>query len=524
MRQAYSLILLILLSSCARVVSPSGGPKDETPPVIVLSSPANHELNVSSKEIRIEFDEYIKEFSANDIIISPFQAESPELQFIGRSVIIKFAEDLEPNTTYSIDFNGAIKDFRQDNVIETLDYAFSTGAILDTAQLQGRLVDAETGATYFSETVRVMAYPLGDSLIYKEPPRYLATVDSSGIFQLKNMGAGKYNLYALEDQNFNNYFDQIGEAIAFLDEPIATADSAAGDINLFVHLTQDSIIWLENSNKLKDGQGQLIFSKKYQDIEIENSDELYIERSAANDTLSIWYTNKQLQSRSILGNGAFIDSLYFKESPDSLGTHQNFKFAASRLKTNEAPLELKFKHPISIVDDKLIEVYRDSIKMENPDDIDYSVLVNNRSLEIEIEPVDTSRYYALVYPNALENYFGYQNTDTLSHRFQKSTFDSRGALVIDFSTPETEQYFIELLLNKKLRYTFPLNRGKNKFDKIAKGTYSARLIKDDNENGIWDTGNIYDRKQPERVIVLETPFQVQSGWENEFVLDLESLL
>lgn len=343
MRIGYFILFVLLLAGCAKVVSPSGGPKDETPPVIVSSSPENKSVNINNNEITIVFDEYIKPFQANQIIISPYQEEMPELQFIGKSLVIKLQEELEPNTTYSIDFNGAIKDYRQDNVIETLDYAFSSGAVLDTAQFSGQLIEAESGEPFVSETIRVMAYPVGDSLFYKEPPRYLAKVDTTGSFVLKNLVAGEYNLYALDDLNFNNYFDQIGEAIAFLDAPIQTVDSTASEQTLFVHLSKDSINRIENNNKLKEGQGSIVFTQKYQEISLEDESGLYIERAAKSDTLSIWYTNAQAKTQAVFGNGTFIDSLYLREYDDSLEVHQRFRFNSTQFKKEEEPLRLKFR-------------------------------------------------------------------------------------------------------------------------------------------------------------------------------------
>lgn len=523
MRKSYFIFFLLCFSACAKVVSPSGGPKDETPPVVVQSTPANKSVDIQNNEIQIEFDEYINTFNTNDIIISPYQKDSPELQFVGRSVIIKLNDDLDPNTTYSIDFNGAIRDYRQDNVIETLDYAFSTGTVLDTAQIQGRLIDAETGEAFLSETIRVMAYSVEDSLFYKEPPRYLCKTDSTGAFSLNYLVAGTYNLYALDDLNFNNYFDQVGEALGFIDTPLNTTDSVAKDVTLFVHLTKDSIIRIENSNKLKEGQGDLIFSQKHQQIDLENAESLYVERTEKSDSLKIWYTNDQAKTRAVYANGSVIDSIYLREYEDSLGIHQNFKFSSSQLKTAEAPLKLGFKHPISISQPELIELYQDSVLVSNSDSVFYTIEANQRALEVELEPNDTSRYYVAIYPGAIENFFGYQNTDTLSQRFKKSTFDKRGTLIIDFTPTDEKQYFIELMEKGNVRNTFPLQAGPNKFEKMPKGTYDARLIRDDNENGLWDTGNIYEGLQPERVILLDTPFKVQSGWENEFVLDLNLL-
>ena len=52
--------LAFLLNACAnKAQGPTGGPKDETPPKVVRSSPANGELNFRKKQIQVIFDENI---------------------------------------------------------------------------------------------------------------------------------------------------------------------------------------------------------------------------------------------------------------------------------------------------------------------------------------------------------------------------------------------------------------------------------------------------------------------------------
>ena len=46
--------------SCASIGRPDGGPRDETPPRFMKSSPVAGALNSTRKKISLEFDEYIK--------------------------------------------------------------------------------------------------------------------------------------------------------------------------------------------------------------------------------------------------------------------------------------------------------------------------------------------------------------------------------------------------------------------------------------------------------------------------------
>ena len=58
-RHIVLLMLSFLLLRCANVVSPTGGPKDDTPPVVLSTSPNNNSVNFTDKTIHITFDEYV---------------------------------------------------------------------------------------------------------------------------------------------------------------------------------------------------------------------------------------------------------------------------------------------------------------------------------------------------------------------------------------------------------------------------------------------------------------------------------
>ena len=45
--------------------------------------------------------------------------------------------------------------------------------------------------------------------------------------------------------------------------------------------------------------------------------------------------------------------------------------------------------------------------------------------------------------------------------------------------------------------------------------YYARLIVDKNENGVWDTGNYADKRQPETVYYYPKVFDVMQNWDVE---------
>ncbi|MFT4526467.1 MAG: hypothetical protein ACI85F_002640 [Bacteroidia bacterium] len=210
----------VLFIACAQIVTPSGGPKDELPPLILEMNPEPFNTNFSGNTIEIEFDEYIKLHEpANQILISPPQQKSPEYLIKKKNLIVKFKDSLLENTTYTINFGEAIRDNNEGNVLGRLTYVFSTGSYLDSMQVQGKVVNAIDGSA--AEEILVMLYDQDvDSLPLDTLPRYFARTDEQGNFKLSNLKNTDYKVFALKDENANYIYDNPEESIAFLDSMV----------------------------------------------------------------------------------------------------------------------------------------------------------------------------------------------------------------------------------------------------------------------------------------------------------------
>lgn len=225
---------LLSETGCASVVPPSGGPRDSLPPVIVSVNPENETLNFNQKEVKIEFDEYVE---LNDIyknlIVSPLPKIMPEVTRKLRTVTVKIKDTLQPNTTYVYNFANAIKDLNEGNKGKDLLYVVSTGSYIDSMQLSGRVKMARTGKA--DSTLSVMLYSnLDDSAVVKERPRYVTTVDSSGIFFFRYLAPGKYRLFAMKDEGGSYLYN--GEQIfAFADSVVTIAPEPPAPVMLWAY-------------------------------------------------------------------------------------------------------------------------------------------------------------------------------------------------------------------------------------------------------------------------------------------------
>ena len=231
----------LLLSRCANPVSPTGGPKDLNPPRVIACDPPLFSKNFNKNTFRIDFDEFVTlKNSVSEVFISPPQKNNPDSRLRGKSLVVKFEDRLDSNTTYSITFGNAITDLAEGNILKDFSYVFSTGAYIDSLSLRGTLVDAFDHKPQKNLFVELYlnnndTLPL-DSLPMRVPPYYITKTDENGNFTFHNLRNEKYKLFALADKNSDLIFNQPSEKIAFCDSlvtpyyiPIKHADTAAKD-------------------------------------------------------------------------------------------------------------------------------------------------------------------------------------------------------------------------------------------------------------------------------------------------------
>ena len=133
-RTAIALILVGgIFSRCANTMTPQGGPKDTIPPVIVKMNPDNFTTNFKGNKIYIEFNEFVQLKDQNkEFFTSPAMKKKPVLTIRGRGVAIQIRDTLRENTTYALNFGGAVRDNNEGNPLNAMRYVLSTGDTVDS--------------------------------------------------------------------------------------------------------------------------------------------------------------------------------------------------------------------------------------------------------------------------------------------------------------------------------------------------------------------------------------------------------
>ena len=220
------LLAALAVVSCAKMGQPDGGWYDETPPVIVRTTPQDKGVNVKQKKISIYFDEYIKVDNPTEkVVISPPQIEQAEIAASGKKIVVELKDTLKPNTTYTVDFSDAITDNNENNPLGNYTYTFSTGDHIDTMEVAGYVLDAQNLEPIKGILVGLYSN-LSDTIFTKEPMLRVSRTDSRGKFVIKGVAHGDYRIYALQDADNNYIFNQKSEQIAFTHDIITPSSMA----------------------------------------------------------------------------------------------------------------------------------------------------------------------------------------------------------------------------------------------------------------------------------------------------------
>jgi uncharacterized protein (DUF2141 family) len=221
------IAVLFMLGGCAQIGTPTGGPKDSIPPVLLSAVPQQYSTNFTGNKITLNFDEYIVvDDVQKNVVLSPYPKSNPQVDYRLRTVIVKLKDSLMPNTTYAIDFGNAIKDNNEGNVFRNFTYVFSTGDTIDSLTLSGEVILAETGKK--DSTIIAMLYRNAhDTTVQVRKPDYIARLNGEGRFTFRNLSAGSYKLYALKDEDGRKMYNSKTKLFAFADADILVSDSTA---------------------------------------------------------------------------------------------------------------------------------------------------------------------------------------------------------------------------------------------------------------------------------------------------------
>ncbi len=222
-----ALFLVAIFTKCASTLTPTGGPKDTLPPVIVIMEPDNFTTNIDTlhpPKIYIEFDEYVQlKDVQKELYTSPAMKKQPTAVRRGKGIVVTIKDTLRPNTTYAINFGSSIQDNNESNPLHSMRYVFSTGDEIDSMYMSGYTEDSYKADSvsksfiYFFIADSIERPHDWDSTMFKYKPHVIARAETNGIFIAQNLKPVNYRIYAFEDTNNNMEYEPSVDKIGFLD-------------------------------------------------------------------------------------------------------------------------------------------------------------------------------------------------------------------------------------------------------------------------------------------------------------------
>ncbi len=528
------LLTAFLAQRCANAVAPTGGPKDTTPPVVVAAVPENQSTHFIGKKIEITFDEFITLENANqNVMISPPLKEKLDIKLKNKTVVVKFKENLVPNTTYTINFGSAIKDLHEGNPFKDYVYSFSTGDHIDTLSITGKVVDAETMKPI--ENVYVGLYAADrdnlDSLPMTTAPNYISKTDKEGQFSLNGLADKSYRVFALKDANANLYFDLANEASAFLDMLVTPSDSTLKPITLRMFTEVDSTQVLLEKKLIEEGLLRFVFRHPAKDAVIMTPEmlpdtfNLVTTHSAAYDTVWWYFTPNvkdslwvQVKYDTVINDSSRY-SLKFKDKkgrnkkPEPLKVKNNLIGRGALV--HDDTLTLTFSEPIvryAMRDSAVFKcdtlVFYDTLAFEPADEQGMKYRLVN--------PVAADVSYHIEIPDSV--FFGIRNrtNEAIKLDFHVVNDDEYGNIYITVMPPKGMKQVVVQLTNESGKVVKEQVITKNSevmFDYLMPAKYKLRAILDADGNGKWSTGNYHRHTLPETIIDYINVLDLKAGWD-----------
>ncbi len=561
--------LLVIISSCASPGMPTGGPKDKEPPKIKKSTPKLNALGYKKKTVTIDFNEIIK---LNDVyskfIASPPLKKRPKINAYGSKLVINFQEELQDNTTYTLDFGDAIADNNENNPIPSFVFSFSTGTEIDSMAVFGNVWDADDLSP--AEGTLVLAYKnLSDTAFTHDVPLRLGLTDEKGHFSIHNLSPGKYHIFALEDANRNYKFDQPGEYIAWYDSIVIPGTAMASlpdtlendsvvfrnqmvytpnDLKLFLFKQDEPIQYLLSEKRRDSIRMNFLFNAPVENFAMHpvgeyNKDWAVFEFSQKKDTVNVWITDSAVYNNDTLEvvlNYQGLDTLknsvlitdtismfYFRKPPPKKKRRRRNnkdkekpKIKTLKLEDVSRTVDLKgsfnftMPTPIEHIDFNKFRLYEleDTVYKK----CDYKLIkdsILNRRYKIKKQWTQGAEYLFIIDSASIFDKYGMFN-DSIGYKFNVKKIEDYGTILIDISNSD-EDCLIQLLHSGEniVQEKYVPKTGKLAFQYVNPGDYFLKIVVDENHNKKWDIGNYKKKIQPEKIYYYPDTVSVRPNWD-----------
>jgi hypothetical protein len=441
---------------CANIIPPTGGPMDTLPPVLLSATPKDSTLNFNGRRIVFTFDEYIDlENVQGNLLFNPLFENVPVIEARLKTISVRIRDSLDPNTTYTFNFGNAIQDINEGNPFREFTYTFSTGSYIDSLQISGRVILAETGK--IDSTLQVVLHTdFTDSAVANKRPRYAARLDSSGRFTFRNLPPDTFAIYAIGDAGTMRRYTSPGQLFAFADAPVTSGTTDS--LTLYAYKEEEKPIAARTTTQSQRGNTNAAAEKRLRySADLSNNQQDLLKDLTLRFELPL--RNLDTTKLQLTTDTTFTPVTAYTITQDSTGKELNF-----------------------------ITQWREGTV--------YNLIMDKEFAE------DTTGRKLL-------------KTDTLTFTTRKPTDYGRVSITLT-NLDTTLNPVLQFVQSDKVVFSTPVKTGVFTQQLFLPGDYDLRILYDRNDNGKWDAGKFFEGKiQPELVRPTNQKITVKPAWDNE---------
>lgn len=523
------LMLCWAWSRCANIQSPTGGPKDKTPPRVVSSIPPANQANYRGTTILLTFDEPIKLNNAREeIIISPSPGDDIEFKVKNNRVFITPKTPWQDNTTYSVLFREGIQDITESNTPPNLKLAFSTGPFIDSLVLAGQVTDLLLGLPKEKITVAIFSEDTFD--IFSHTPTYFTKTDKQGNFQLENLRAGRFFIYAFDDKNKNLKVESRAEMYGFLKDPVDLKEHV--DTLLLGLIQLDARPIKVSSIRNMGHLTRVKFSKSLIDYELQSNREVISAFGDNATEVNLWNPPGTDSIMVVLSGRdsleAAVDTSFYIKRSDAKPLAEKFSVnlggPAINPENGKLNTTISFTKPVADFefDSLYIKVDTTAIIAITQADITYvptrKQMVLSKDLGKKMFGPDANPSLVLMMKRGFAISVDGDSTRAISNPVTIYWPEENGVITVQ-ATTRSKNYILQLIEKSSQKVVAQaINTPKLNAKNISPSDYYIRAILDVNANGRWDPGNIYKDQEPEKVVYYKAAdgtraIPVRANWE-----------
>jgi len=539
-REGCVVTLIFILYSCAAIQGPPGGPKDETPPELIETIPADGTIHFEGGRVELIFSEYMDANTVEKAIrVLPTFENPPEIVYKGRRVFVEFPDSLNEKQTYIISIGRILKDEHKVAMSQGIQVAFATGDKIDEGKISGSITYNKAASVHLWK----IQNEKDSTEFYQRIPDYVVDASDSGHFEFGFLSDGIYRCVAVDHSSAGLPISSNRMVIGLPWVSIIRLGNEKEKSHLNIRISNKmgpikmiQAAWkmgnwatVTFSEKINDFLSDLEIKALFDDstfhvpeqfIDPLDNKKIHITLPNLGDTQYVTFKTNGI----IQGENAIIDSGMIRVKVDTT-TDTTFLEIKSPPKKYVLPIQEENIVPLSIVFSNLI----------NQEESQSPFLLNQDTLPIPFELIWKSPNNAMILPqenwrpktsytlsvfkDKIQPIFGQSLKDSVKIiSFKTSEFQGYGRLIGSIVKGNKENVRVEVSSMEKEPSTFRSvvnSNGIFDMNLLPDGNYTLLFFQDKDETGRYSYGKIQPYEPSEWFYEYPDTVKIRTNWDLE---------